>query len=75
METHTGHVQNKQPVGIHCKPQGAHTCPLQQDRGVGGLGWEVAGRFKWEGHMYTYDRLTLIHGRNQHNIVKQLSPN
>ena len=25
------------------------------------------------GHMYTYGSFMLMHGRNQHNIVKQLS--
>ena len=40
---------------------------LWQARGVG-----CGGRFKRSGHMYTYGWF-MIYGRNQHNIVKQLS--
>ena len=39
----------------------------------GGLGRELGGRFKREGHMYTYSSLTLIFGRKLQNSVKQLS--
>ena len=41
--------------------------------------WDGGG--KWEGgsggrgHVYTYGWFMLMHGRNQHNIVKQLSSN
>ena len=41
-------------------------------------GWEERGRFKWREHMYTYVYIAphiLKYGRNQHNIVKQLSSN
>ena len=41
-------------------------------------GWDGVGagrRFKKEGHMYTHGWFMLIYGRNQHNIVKQLSSN
>ena len=34
-----------------------------------------AGREVQEGNMYTYGWLMLMYGRNQHNIVKQLSSN
>ena len=37
---------------------------------LGGMVWEVESRFK-----YTYGWFMLIYGRNQHNIVKQLSSN
>ena len=36
---------------------------------------EIGGRFKKEGHVYTYGWFMVIYGRNQHNIVKQLSSN
>ena len=36
-------------------------------------GWE--GGSSGRGHMYTYGWFTLLNGRNQHNIVKQLSSN
>ena len=36
-------------------------------------GWDRGSRGK--GHMYTYGWFTLMNGRNQHNIVKQLSSN
>ena len=39
------------------------------------MGWEVGGRFKRQGHVYNYDGFMLPYGRNQHNIVKQLSSN
>ena len=35
----------------------------------------VGQRLKREGHMYTYVWFMLLYGRNQHNIVKQLSFN
>ena len=37
--------------------------------------WEMGGRSKREGHMYTCGWFMLIYGRNQHSIVKQLSSN
>ena len=61
-------------MGICCIAQGAQPSALRQPGGVGwGGGWgrDSEGR----GHMYTYDRLTLLYGRSQHNIVKQLSSN
>ena len=36
---------------------------------------EERGRLKGKGHMYTYDWFTLLYGRNQYDIVKQLSSN
>ena len=39
----------------------------------GRMVWEVGGGSGGRGHMYPYGRLTS--GRNQHNIVKQLSFN
>ena len=72
VETHTGHVQNKQPVGIRCKPQAAHTCALQQDRGVGGLGWEVGGRFKREGPWPTYADTWQKPAQHRKAIIPQL---
>lgn len=35
--------------------------------------WE--GVLRGRGHMYTYSGLMLMYGRNNHNIVKQLSSN
>ena len=38
-------------------------------------GWdEVGGRFKRQG-TYIYGWMVLMYGRNQHNVVKQLSSN
>ena len=46
--------------------------PPGNPRGEGWSGrWEGGSRGR--GHMYTYDGFTLFYGRNQHNIVKQLS--
>ena len=48
--------------------QGAQTGALRPLSGVG-------GRFKREGtYVWTCGQFMLIHGRNQHNVVKQLSP-
>ena len=41
--------------------------------GWNGVGVEEGSR-GW-GHMYTSGRFMLLYGRNQHNIVKQLSSN
>ena len=47
---------------------------LWQPRGMGWGGrWE--GLTRETGYMYTYGWFMLIYGRNQHNIVKQLSSN
>ena len=47
---------------------------LWQHTGVGcGSGWE--GGSRTGRHMYTYGWFMLLYGRNQHNIVKQLSSN
>ena len=46
------------------------------DRGEewdGGEGWE--GGSGMREHVYTYSLFTLLYGRNQHNMVKQLSTN
>ena len=44
-----------------------------QPKGVGWYeeGWEESSR-GW-GHVYTYDRFTVLYDRDQHNIIKQLS--
>ena len=47
---------------------------LRLPRGVGGGRRLEAGSGGW-GHMYTCDRFMLMYGRNQPNIVKQLSSN
>ena len=45
-----------------------------QPRGVGWGGrWEGGSRGR--GRVYTYGRFMLMYGRNQHNVVKQLSSN
>ena len=57
--------------------------PSPSDRLSGAIcdnleGWngEGGGReIQEEGDMFTYDRFMLLYGRNQHNIVKQLSFN
>ena len=45
------------------------------DQCPGGVGW--GERWRWgsrvRGHIYTYGCFMLMYGRNQHNIVKQLS--
>ena len=41
--------------------------------GDGGVRWEAGSRGK--GYTYTYGWFTTLYGRNQHNIVKQLSSN
>ena len=47
---------------------------LWQTKGVGWSGrWE--GGLRGSGHVYTYGWFMLMYGRNQHNIVKQLSSN
>ena len=45
-------------------------------------GWDRGGRLKRDGiyiyiyiYIYNYDRFTLLYGRNQHNIIKQLLSN
>ena len=54
--------------------QGIQTGALWQQRGVGWGGkWE--GGSKGRGHIYIYGLFALMYGRNQHNIVKQLSFN
>ena len=54
--------------------QGAQPRTLSQPRWVGWGGrWEGGSRRR--GHMYTYDLFMLMYGRNQDNIVKQLSSN
>ena len=51
------HVQNRGPVGICCRIQGAQIqCSVTTERG--GMGWEVGGRFKRDG---TCIYLGLIH--------------
>ena len=36
-------------------------------------GWDRVGGSRGRGHMYTYGWFMLMYGKNQHNIVKQLS--
>ena len=51
--------------------QGAQPGALWQPRGMGGgRGWERSSR--WRAYVHTYSWFTL-YGRNQHNIIKQLS--
>ena len=38
------------------------------------IAWEVKGRFKRE-QTYAYGWFMLMYGKNQHNIVKQVSSN
>ena len=65
-ETHT--------LGICCMTWGVRPSALWQPRRVGWGGrWEGGSRGR--GHMYTYGWFMLMYGRNQHNIVKQLSSN
>ena len=46
----------------------------KEPRGVGWGGmWE--GGLRGREHMYTYGWFMLMYGRNQHNIIKQLSSN
>ena len=60
--------------GVRCATQGAQAGALWQPRGVG---WDQrwGGGPGSRGHMYTYGWFMLMYGRNQHNIVKQLSFN
>ena len=68
---------------ITCKPQPVGICPMTQRTQLGalwqprGTGWSGRrkGGFRGSGHVYTYGWFTLMYGRNQHNIVKQLSFN
>ena len=46
--------QVKQPAGICCMTQGAHTSALRQSREVGRVGRRKGGS-RGRGHMYTYD--------------------
>ena len=57
---------------------------LMYDAGNSGALWqprEVGWSVRWDrslrgrGHMYAYGWFMLMYGRNQHNIVKHLSPN
>ena len=34
---------------------------------------EPEGGSRWRGHVYNYDWFMLMYGRDQHNILKQLS--
>ena len=61
-------------MGICYMMQGAQPSALWQPRGMGlGRWWE--GGSRWKGHMYACGWFMLIYGRNQHNIIKQLSFN
>ena len=68
------YVENRQQVGSRCITQGAQSGDLWQPRGVGWGGGQEGGSRR-RGHMYTCGWFTLLHGRNQNNIVKQLSSN
>ena len=61
-------------MGSYCITQGAQPGALGQPRGVGWDGRRQGGSRGRE-HMYIYGRFMLLYGRNQHNIVKQLSSN
>ena len=59
-------------MGICYMTQGTQNEALWQPRGVGWGGrWE--GGSGGRGYMYTYSWYMPMYGRNQHNIVKQLS--
>ena len=60
-------------MGICCATQGAQSnAPCQ----LRAMGWsETEGSSRGRGRMCTCDRFMLMYGRNQHNIVKQLSSN
>ena len=47
---------------------------LWQPRGVG-WGGRWGGVSRGSGHMYTYGWFMLMYGRNQYNVIKQLSSN
>ena len=53
-----------------CDKGSSTWCSVKTERG--GLGWEIGERFKRE---KIHGRFILTYGRNQHNIVKQLSSN
>ena len=63
----------KQLVGSCCITRGAQPGTLWQPRGVVWRGLEGGARGR--GDMYTYGWVTMLNGRSQHNIVKQLSSN
>ena len=72
IEAHTAPYV-KRSVGICCMKQGAQLV-LCDNRGVAcGGRWEAGSRARK--HMYAYGRFTSLYGRNQYNIVKQLSSN
>ena len=50
------HMGNRQPMGIRCMAQETQTGAPFQSRGVewGGIGWDMGGRLKRRGYMYTY---------------------
>ena len=67
------HMENRQPGNVLCDSGSPTQCSMITSRA--GTGWEMEGRSKREG---TNAYLWLIHvmyGRNEHNIVKQLSSN
>ena len=68
------HKWNRQPAGICCMTQGAHTSALRQSRGVRWVGRRKGGS-RGRGHTYTYDWVMVMYGRNKHNTVKQRSFN
>ena len=57
-----------------CMTQGVQLGALWQPRGEG-WGERREGGLRGTGHMYTCGWFMLMYGRNQHNIVKQLSSN
>ena len=55
---------------LMCDKGSSTWCSVKTERG--GMGWEIGGRFKRE---KIHGRFMLTYGRNQHDIVKQLSSN
>ena len=60
-------------VGICCVTQGAQHCSQTTQRGE--MGREMGEASGGRGRTYTCGRLMWMYGRNQHNIVQQLSSN
>lgn len=54
---------------IWCGMQGAQWLRCSGTTYRDGTGWEAGGRCK-RGHVYTYDWLTLMYGRDKHNILQ-----
>ena len=60
-------------LNLFWQQQRAQLGTLRGPKKVGWRSWWEEGP-KERGYMYTYSWFTLLYSRNQHNIVKQLSP-